>query len=404
MIKVQTEVVDILSLKPHKLNARKGNLNAIAESLRVNGQYRPIVVDLNSKEILAGNHTWLAAKSLGWEKIAVTYIDVDSQTAKRIVLADNRTSDLSTYDDSALLDILESLEDLEGTGFAPEDLERLDGLYQEPSESLEVEKVAPPKEEPKDERPINEVRIAHYCLIIKPQYLAQWWKDLIDGAGSKSKLIPYLKNILRIPERVADIELDPKSEVVNIVNTDTVDIDLLQPHPRNARQGDIGAICESLNSFGQYRPIVVNSQDNTILVGNHTYHAAKALGWKQLAVSWVDVDEERALKILLADNRTSDLAAYDDQKLSELLLSISNFEGTGFDGEDIDSIIQGGEGTPLPKKVNFQIGDRSFKVERATFQVWQAALPLDHYEACAKIAARLKLPSTEWSAREIGIE
>jgi ParB/RepB/Spo0J family partition protein len=124
----------------------------------------------------------------------------------------------------------------------------------------------------------------------------------------------------------------------------SVDIDSVEPHPRNVRQGDVGAISESLEHNGQYRPIVVQRSSNKILAGNHTWKAAKALGWKKIAVTYVDVDDEKALRILIADNRTNDLASYDNSALAELLTELATteqmFEGTGFDGSDVDDLIK----------------------------------------------------------------
>ena len=398
-IQINASIVNVDSIKPFKANARKGNLGAIAESLKVNGQYRPIVVDIKTREILAGNHTWQAAKILGWTNIAVTFIEVDSQTAKRIVLADNRTSDLSFYDDEALLDILESFDSLEGTGFNVGDLDNLDGLFKEPKDNTETERVST-EEEKEKKTGSNSIVIAHYKIDIDPEFVETWQEIIYKGAGVKSKTISYLKTILAIPERIFESE-EQSPEQVNVTKTDIVDISSVKPHPLNPRQGDIGAICESLKAFGQYRPIVVNKKDNVILVGNHTWFAARDLDWKHIAVTWVDVNEQAALRILVADNRTADLAAYDDEKLKQLLLSIDSFDGTGFDGDDIDSIIGGGEGTPLPKQVKFQLCDWSFKIDRATFQVWQSALPSDPHKACGKIASRLKLPNESWTAREM---
>jgi hypothetical protein len=51
------------------INVRQGDIGAISESLKAHGQYRPIVVDKRTNRILAGNHTWKAAKSLGWTQI-----------------------------------------------------------------------------------------------------------------------------------------------------------------------------------------------------------------------------------------------------------------------------------------------------------------------------------------------
>lgn len=117
-------------LTPYHRNPRRGDLPAIMDSLRVNGQYRPIVVNLGRQtgrplEVLAGNHTLAAARELGWTQITATTIDVDDQQAARIVAADNRTADLGDYDTDQLTSLLRGLDDLEGTGYTDDDLDAL---------------------------------------------------------------------------------------------------------------------------------------------------------------------------------------------------------------------------------------------------------------------------------------
>jgi len=119
------ELIPIEQLKPYEKNPRKGNIRAIAESLATNKQYRPIVVQKSTQRILAGNHTWQAAKSLGWDKVAVVLVDVDAEQAKRIVLADNRTSDIAEYDDVVLQELLESLDSPMGTGYSETDIQAI---------------------------------------------------------------------------------------------------------------------------------------------------------------------------------------------------------------------------------------------------------------------------------------
>lgn len=118
----------------------------------------------------------------------------------------------------------------------------------------------------------------------------------------------------------------------------------LKPHPNNVRQGDIGAISQSLEQHGQYRPIVVQRSTGFILAGNHTYKAAISLKWKQIAATYVDCDDEQALRILLIDNRANDLASYDDSALVEMLKSLMDtelkLEGTGFDPDDLDQLLK----------------------------------------------------------------
>lgn len=117
------QMVNVEELKPYDKNPRKGNVRAIAESLSINKQYRPIVVQQKTKKILAGNHTWQAAKTLGWDEISVVFVDVDEESAAKIVLADNRTNDLAEYDNAILIDLLEDLDENTGTGFTQSDVQ-----------------------------------------------------------------------------------------------------------------------------------------------------------------------------------------------------------------------------------------------------------------------------------------
>jgi len=127
------------------------------------------------------------------------------------------------------------------------------------------------------------------------------------------------------------------------LDTQTVEIGQVRPHPKNVRQGDIGAISESLEAHGQYRAIVVQRSTGHILAGNHTWKAAKALGWKQISAHFIDCDDEKAMRILLADNRANDLATYDDAALAAVLKELAatddGLTGTLFDGESLDRLI-----------------------------------------------------------------
>lgn len=122
------KMLPIAGLQPYGDNPRRGNVDLIANSLQTHGQYRPIVVNIGTHtgrdfEVLAGNHTLAAADSLGWEEISAALVDVDEQTARKIVLVDNRSNDVATYDQAALVELLEALDgDLDGTGFDDEEL------------------------------------------------------------------------------------------------------------------------------------------------------------------------------------------------------------------------------------------------------------------------------------------
>lgn len=135
-------------LRLYHRNPRVGNVDRIKQSLTVNTQYKPICVNVGTHtgrplEVLAGNHTVKAARDLGWETIAAVTVDVDDDQAVRIVAADNRTSDLGTYDDRLLLELLADLDDLDGTGYDPADIAALE-------KALQPEEIPPALNDPDD--------------------------------------------------------------------------------------------------------------------------------------------------------------------------------------------------------------------------------------------------------------
>ena len=125
--------------------------------------------------------------------------------------------------------------------------------------------------------------------------------------------------------------------------TETVKIDSLRPHPRNPREGDIGAIHQSINNNGFYGSVLAQQSTGFILAGNHRWQAMLQAGATEIPVTWIDVDDDHALRILLADNRTNDLATYNDDELStlleELVQTTGTLAGTGFDGDDLDDLL-----------------------------------------------------------------
>lgn len=131
---------------------------------------------------------------------------------------------------------------------------------------------------------------------------------------------------------------------INELAVELVPLAELKQHPMNPRQGDVGAICQSLEAHGQYRTIVVQKSTGHICAGNHTAQAARALGWTHIAAHVLDIDDDQALRILLQDNRASDMATYDDSVLTDLLEHLIRdtalgLEGTGFTGDDLDDLL-----------------------------------------------------------------
>ena len=140
-------------------NPRRGNVEAVVKSYEKFGQRKPIVarrepVDGNQiYTVISGNHQLLAAIKLGWTHIAATVVDEDISVSEAFALADNRTADLGTYDDSALAEMLERVavdeSMLDATGYDLSDLEKLLGIEVDlPSEKELIEKPKVPITQP----------------------------------------------------------------------------------------------------------------------------------------------------------------------------------------------------------------------------------------------------------------
>lgn len=138
--------IEISKLKFYPGNARRGDIDLIADSLSKLGQYKPIVVNADGT-ILAGNHTVMAAQRLGWETIDVHRVDVDEDTAKRIVLVDNKSNDQSTYDVEELVNLLTELPNLDATGFTRDEVDDL----LETLDALDDEDIPEPPKDPQPE-------------------------------------------------------------------------------------------------------------------------------------------------------------------------------------------------------------------------------------------------------------
>lgn len=112
----------------HPRNARRGNIDAMVESLRINGQYRPAVVQRSTGFICAGNHMYRAMVQMGFSHIAVNIKDLTDEQALVILAGDNRQSELGTNDQESLGEILAELQAkdmLEGTGYESETVDEI---------------------------------------------------------------------------------------------------------------------------------------------------------------------------------------------------------------------------------------------------------------------------------------
>jgi len=130
---LETLGVPLKELKLQKGNARVGDVEAIKRSYERFGQRKPIVAHKKTKTILAGNHQYQAAQALGWEKIAVVWVDDDEETAKAFSIADNRIGQLGEWDLESLVSVLDELDpnEFETLGFSEVEVEDFRALLDE---------------------------------------------------------------------------------------------------------------------------------------------------------------------------------------------------------------------------------------------------------------------------------
>lgn len=119
-------------------------------------------------------------------------------------------------------------------------------------------------------------------------------------------------------------------------------LETLKPHPKNPRRGNTAAIRDSIGHAGFYGTLIAQRSTRRILAGNHRWQAAKQAGLTEIPVTWLDVTDEQARRIMLADNRTADRGTYDEQALLELLQTVhteTNLTGTGYDENDLTAML-----------------------------------------------------------------
>tara|TARA_R110001583_G_scaffold31420_4_gene107458 strand:- start:170 stop:718 length:549 start_codon:yes stop_codon:yes gene_type:complete len=150
------------------------------------------------------------------------------------------------------------------------------------------------------------------------------------------------------------------------LNIKTVSIDTLEYDPFNVREHDernVDAIKASIARFGQQKPIVVK-KDGTVIAGNGTLGAMRILGYKEVVIVETELDGEEAVAFSIADNRTAELATWDDLALAQALDQLDDelLPASGFDEEEMAELLDrlepsdldGGESSDLKTSISIE--------------------------------------------------
>ena len=124
----------------------------------------------------------------------------------------------------------------------------------------------------------------------------------------------------------------------------TIKITELSLDPSNVRKHgrkNLDAIKASLRKFGQQKPIVVDAK-GIVLAGNGTLAAAQELGWTEIDIVRTQLEGVEATMFAIADNRTAELAEWEDS-LAEVLQKLQadghDLGELGYDQNDRDELL-----------------------------------------------------------------
>jgi ParB-like chromosome segregation protein Spo0J len=130
------------------------------------------------------------------------------------------------------------------------------------------------------------------------------------------------------------------------MKTVSVKLSDLSQDPANARKHDdrnIDSIVGSLRRFGQQKPIVID-MNNIVRAGNGTLEAAKRLGWDAIECVKTNLKGSDAVAYAIADNRTAELAEWDEDILAAQLNGLLTDDealanAAGFLAEEIEAML-----------------------------------------------------------------
>ena len=110
------------------------------------------------------------------------------------------------------------------------------------------------------------------------------------------------------------------------------------PYDNNPRQNDeaVEGVKESIRQFGFKVPMVID-ENNVIVCGHTRYKASKELGLEEIpCIRADDLTDEQIKAFRLADNKVSEVASWDLEKLSIELAEIDDIDMSAFGFEDIE--------------------------------------------------------------------
>jgi DNA modification methylase len=153
------------------------------------------------------------------------------------------------------------------------------------------------------------------------------------GLGVRNNISSPSLHLAVVYRRVETLKLDPAN-------------------PRLHSKKQTRQIASSIATFGFNVPILIDREDN-VIAGNGRLLACRELGWSEVPTLCLDhLTAAQARAFMIADNRLTEIAIWDDRLLAEQLRDLSlsgldfDLEVTGFEMGEIDLRIGSLEDTP----------------------------------------------------------
>ena len=192
------------------------------------------------------------------------------------------------------------------------------------------------------------------------------------------------------------------------ITVEYLDLDTIVEADTNPKDHDLGVIYQSISRFGFNNPIIVNEHTDKLLVGHGRLQALKMMRdngemvpkriqekdgcWLVPVIKGINIDNPaEAQAFLLADNRLTELGGWKNmdliESLNEILEETGDLDGTGYDLEDVDTILKSLENTNIfeeedgsttqmaetedETEVTIAVGRYKFKVPADDFYDWE---------------------------------
>lgn len=119
------------------------------------------------------------------------------------------------------------------------------------------------------------------------------------------------------------------------------DLQAAEYNPRKITDAELKKLERSIEEFGYIEPIIFNERTGRIVGGHQRHKALKELGFSEIDVVKIDIDEQKEKALNIALNKIG--GSFDQALLKDILLDLDDgkfdVELTGFDYDEIEKLM-----------------------------------------------------------------